>query len=325
MEKRGNALPANRPEGDIPGKTIDDPMGIVVRVQRFSLDDGPGIRTTVFLKGCPLRCLWCSNPETQKPQVEIMWNRKLCTPECSNCIKICEADALSRKGDCIHVNSATCTQCAKCITVCAKRALTKVGSAVNVSHVVDEVKRDVVFYKSSGGGVTISGGEPMYQEEFAKELARRCRAEEISVALDTCGFADWDSYVGIAPFVNLYLFDIKHMDPVVHKKLTGVDNTIILKNLNGISNFDTPIILRMPVIPGINDSDNNLEALARLARDTKNVTCVHLLPYHRLGIGKYEALGREYILEHLKEPSREWMMQIREKLTGYGVRVEIIG
>jgi len=317
-------LPQNRLESLKLTGEENDPVGIVVRIQRFSLDDGPGIRTTVFLKGCPLKCSWCSNPETQKPQVEITWNKKLCDPECYDCLESCVEGALSRRETRIRFDPSKCTSCWKCVEVCRKKALVKIGEIMHVSSVMNEVKKDTPFYEKSGGGLTISGGEPMYQAEFAQELARRCCFEGISVVLDTCGFADWASLSSIDPFINLYLFDIKHMDAVVHKQLTGVDNTIILKNLKEICKLGTPIILRMPVIPGINDSNENLEALAHLAIDTKNVTCVNLLPYHRLGIGKYEGLGLEYTLNNLEKPSKEYLERVRDKIESIGVCVKIL-
>lgn len=318
-------MPARRLESGGPIDKENEPVGVVVRIQRFSLDDGPGIRTTVFLKGCPLACQWCSNPETQNPQVEIIWSKNLCDPECDDCIASCGKKALRRIEGEIHVDPIRCTLCGRCIEACRKKALSKVGELCTVSSVVKEVKKDKAFYEKSGGGVTISGGEPLHQAEFAREIAQRCFDDGISVALDTCGFADWASFAGIAPFVNLYLFDIKHMDAVAHKELTGVDNTVILGNLGRISDLGTPIILRMPVIPGINDSDENLEALADLARRTKNVTCVHLLPYHKLGVGKYESLGLKYPLSDLHEPSREYMVRVLDKMKRPGMCIKIMG
>lgn len=317
-------MSVGRPDEVARSETRDDPVGSVVRIQRFSLDDGPGIRTTVFLKGCPLRCIWCSNPETQKPQNEITWCANLCDIECSDCIKVCDVRAMFREGSDIVIDSDKCTECGKCIDACWRRALAKIGKAMLVSSVVDEVKKDGVFFKRSGGGATISGGEPMFQSEFTIELAKRCFEEEISVVLDTCGFCDWNSLVAIGPYISLYHFDVKLLNPLEHKAVTGVDNTIILKNLKGISDFGTPIILRVPVIPGINDTDKDLESLACLARDTRNVSRIELLPYHRLGISKYEALGREYTLKDQREPSREYMLEIQKKLNDLGILTGIV-
>lgn len=208
--------------------------------------------------------------------------------------------------------------------MCDPKALSLVGESLSVEQVMREIERDVVFYARSGGGVTLSGGEPLSQPEFTGEVARRCKARGIPVALDTSGFASWEVVEGVLDSVDLVLYDIKSMDPILHRELTGVPNDIILDNARRISLAGLALVLRVPVIPGLNDSPENLRALAEFARGLPRLSGVDLLPYHRLGLPKYSMLGMESRVQGLQQPSREYITKVQESIEACGVKVRIV-
>ncbi|MFC1903547.1 glycyl-radical enzyme activating protein [Chloroflexota bacterium] len=298
--------------------------GIVVKIQRFSVQDGPGIRTTVFLKGCPLRCLWCSNPETQNTSVEVEYDRAKCLPQCYECVDVCDSGAIASDGDYITINNSQCTGCGKCTEVCYRRALVLIGQKMSVEDVVNEVESDKPFYEKSGGGVTLSGGEPLSQPEFARQIAEECKQRDISTALDTSGQIDWKVLEDVLEYIDLVLYDIKLLDSEEHKKFTGVSNQLILENARKVSQEDIPLILRVPVVPGINDSPENLRQLAEFANSLPHLLGVQLLPYHRIGVHKYPMLGRKCPLADLKQPTKDYMLRIRKLLESFGIESLIV-
>jgi|Deesub1362A_J573_1020465.scaffolds.fasta_scaffold12799_1 pyruvate formate lyase activating enzyme len=299
--------------------------GVIVKIQRFSIQDGPGIRTTVFLKGCFLRCLWCSNPETQEPGIEVEYSKEKCIPQCYECVGQCDAKAISKDGEYIAIDRKKCSGCGRCVEVCYRKALTVVGEEMDVAEVLNEIEKDRPFYEKSGGGVTLSGGEPLYQHRFAVELLRQCKERGISTALDTTGYVDWDILKNTLEYTDIVLYDIKHLDPEEHKKLTGVSNDVILENARRISEKFFPILIfRIPVIPGINDNPKNLKELAQFVRSLSNLPAIHLLPYHRLGVFKYTRLGREYTLKNLQPPTRDYIRRVAELLETFGIRPLIV-
>ena len=272
---------------------------MVFNIQGFSIHDGPGIRTVVFFKGCPLQCKWCSNPESQTVSQDILHIRTKCV-NCYRCTNECPYGAIdvSGVGEFINIDHRICEDCndQPCIRKCNQSALENVGKYMTVQEVMEKIIADEIFYRNSGGGVTLSGGEALMQPEFCRELFKECRNMYIHTAIETSGYAPWEKLKGILEYTDLVLYDIKHMEPTVHKELTGVSNESIFKNLEAIFALaKVPTIIRVPVIPGANDSDENIEATARFMNKV-GAKAVDIMPYHRLGTGKYAGLGREYPL-----------------------------
>ncbi|MEW6143170.1 MAG: glycyl-radical enzyme activating protein [Chloroflexota bacterium] len=279
---------------------ISDVKGWVFDIQRYSIHDGPGIRTTVFFKGCPLRCLWCDNPESQKPVPEILFFESLCQ-RCYRCVQVCLTGATSvGKDGAIQIDRSKCTGCGKCAEQCLNEARVLSGKQMTAAEVVEVVKKDTLFYANSRGGVTASGGEPFYQPEFLKEIFRLCRELGIHTAVETSGHAKWRVIEGALPYIDLFLYDVKHLDTAKHYELTGVDNSLVLENLRKVVAAGKRVILRVPLIPGCNDQPEELEALAGLAKEL-GIKRLDVMAYHRLGEKKYERLGRSYQLENVAQ------------------------
>lgn len=267
--------------------------GNIFDIQRFSVHDGPGIRTTVFLKGCPLSCIWCHNPESQSKEISIAYYAKNCIG-CGACAEACRAGCHSITADGTHVFVRdNCITCGACAEACASDAMVAFGKSVTVDEVMSEVRRDKMFYKNSGGGMTLSGGEPLMQGEFTLALLRAARAEGIGTAIETSGFGTKAAITEIAKYTDLFLFDVKESDTVAHKRLTGAPIEPILENLKLLGELRANIILRCPLIPGINVREGHLAAIARLAATTPGVKEINVMAYHTLGAGKYAALEME--------------------------------
>lgn len=267
------------------------------------MHDGPGIRTTVFLKGCPLRCRWCSNAESMSPESEVGIIRDRCD-KCGKCRIICPEGAISLDNiGSIIINRAGCISCGDCVSVCPREALTIYGRQITVDEVFSEVGRDRSFYGGSGGGVTVSGGEPLRQAEFVAALFRRCKEAGMSTCLDTCGYAPVDTLKRVLDHTDNVLYDIKHMDSERHRELTGVPNDLILKNARIVAERGIPVLFRIPLIKAVNDTADNIEATARFVKSLGGSAAVELLPYHRLGIGKYPTLDQDYPGKSFSRPS----------------------
>ncbi|MBE0558761.1 MAG: glycyl-radical enzyme activating protein [Proteobacteria bacterium] len=264
--------------------------GVVFNIQRCSLHDGPGIRTTVFLKGCPLRCFWCQNPESQSGGPEILLDSRKCTL-CGACHRACRNGAVRLEEGKPVFNRAECRGCGRCVPSCPNEARTISGKEMTVEEVLQEVLKDLKFYKKSGGGVTLSGGEPLAQPRFAGELFRRCKRQDLHTTLDTCGYAPWSSIKGLLEYVDLVLFDIKHPDAAKHAAATGRDNRLILENAKRIAKRK-PMRVRIPLIPGFNDSAETVGEIVRFAKDELGCRDIDLLPYNRLGEIKYDFLDK---------------------------------
>ncbi len=264
--------------------------GVVFDIQRFSIHDGPGIRTTVFLKGCPLHCAWCHNAEGLSPESVLFYNREACL-HCGRCVEICPAKAhtFTEKGH--SIDFSRCKKCFACARVCHSKALKVIGKKMCAEEVIGEVLRDKSFFDFSGGGLTLSGGEPLMQGDFSVEIARLAKENGLSVCVETSGFAPKETVLAIAPFVDLFLFDFKISDEKVHQKYTGVSGKKILENLSLLNEMKKEIVLRCPIIPGCNDTREHYRAIARLAEETDSVTAIRLEPYHPYGLKKYEAVG----------------------------------
>lgn len=281
--------------------------GITFNIQRFSTEDGPGIRTTVFFKGCPLRCAWCHNPEGLSPQPELMWYDVRCIGA-RDCLRACPVEALELTPFGMRIDRRRCTLCGKCVTACPAGALELIGRRWSVEDLFVEIAKDAVFYETSDGGVTFSGGEPMLQAEFVAALAERCREAGIPVALDTSGAVPWERYELVLPYVDLVLYDLKIYDPERHRAGTGLDNARILENARRMAGRGIPMWIRTPIIPGYTADAENIAALADfIARELPNVQRWDLLAYTNLGQPKYHRLDKPYALEGVPLLTREEM------------------
>ncbi|MEM2896854.1 MAG: glycyl-radical enzyme activating protein [Candidatus Bathyarchaeia archaeon] len=299
--------------------------GFVVKIQRFSIQDGPGIRSTVFLKGCPLRCLWCSNPECQLLNPEIFFNRAKCIQNCDRCINVCPIKAIAKDKDgVIRIDRKACIECGRCAEACPSKALTLVGKTMEARQVVGEVEKDTAFYEKSNGGVTLSGGEPLFQPKFTEEVLKLCKGEGIHTAIDTSGYGNWEGMKQILKHTDLVLYDIKHMDSALHKKYTGVTNEMILKNVLRIVKEKVSLRIRVPIIPTINNSTDDIDKLIGFLKKLKRVDEIDILPYHRLGIVKYEMLDRNYLLKNVQPPSENVLSKLKNRLESYGLKVQIV-
>jgi pyruvate formate lyase activating enzyme len=273
----------------------EDILGIINGIQRMCTSDGPGFRTVVFLKGCPLNCKWCHNPEGKRRYPEVIPFVSNCT-SCGDCVAACAAGALSLSGDKKPVvDQGRCTSCFSCVASCPKEGLVVWGKIVHIRDILDQVFSDKPFFKNSGGGITLSGGEPMLQPLFVRALFEIAREEKVETALDTCGHAAWEEYERVLDVTDLVLLDIKHMDPRAHRAYTGADSARILENARRFAERGIPLRLRVPVIPNVNDTEENWRATARFAESLgKAVTGLDLLPYHPYAGGKYRSFGMEY-------------------------------
>jgi len=298
-------------------------QGNIFNIQKYSIHDGPGIRTTVFLKGCPLTCWWCHNPESQKVKPELVFCQNKCIA-CRDCEKVCHVGAVKFNEKGFSYDKAKCTLCGKCAEGCPSEALELIGENMNLKEAMKEIEKDIVFYEESGGGVTFSGGEPMLQIEFLDSLLTASKQKGIHTAVDTSGYAAWEDFKRIKDKVDLFLFDVKHMDAEKHKKYIGVSNELILNNLKKLSQGGSRIWIRIPIIPGINDEDMNLKRTCEYILSL-NLNDVFILPYHNIAIDKYRRLDMEYKMPDIQEPKDEVMEEIAQKFKAYGLNVKIGG
>jgi pyruvate formate lyase activating enzyme len=296
--------------------------GLVFKISRCSTEDGPGLRTVVFLKGCPLRCVWCHSPQSQKfgPEMSFIENRCL---RCGACAARCprKAQVVSRTER--YLVWENCDHCGECEAVCPSQAMETIGQYLKTEDVLSIIKRDSAYYKNSGGGVTFSGGEPALQPEFLKECLIKCRDAGIHTAVETCGYVKWPVLEEILPFVDLFLYDIKHLDSARHKDLTGAGNELILENLAKISAKDKAVWIRIPLITGCNDTMDNISQTAGFVAGLKAVQLVSLLPYNTAAGANYMATGREYSLKQLGLYSLEHGQELADIFTKLGITVKL--
>jgi pyruvate formate lyase activating enzyme len=298
--------------------------GIVFDIKKFSIHDGPGIRTTVFFKGCPLRCWWCHNPEGLASEPELIFRASRCIC-CEACLSACEQDAISLNDCTPSTDISRCTLCGACVEACYAEAREIVGREMTVAQVMAEIERDVPFYDESDGGVTFSGGEPLLQWDFLLALLRACKAKEIHTAVDTCGFAPWEAFDAVREYVDLFLYDLKLMDDARHRQFTGVFNESTLSNLEALSRQGHNIIVRVPLVPGVNDDDANIRQTGMFLAGLPHLDGVDILPYHRMGSEKYEQLNKTYRLPETLSPSNERVAELAQVLEEFGLRVKIGG
>jgi pyruvate formate lyase activating enzyme len=298
--------------------------GLVFDIKRYSIHDGPGIRTTIFFKGCPLSCWWCHNPEGQAPTVEVIFRQNRCI-RCGACLVACEQGAISWDGAEPLTDREKCARCGACVAACYAEARQCVGRALTVTQVMAEAQRDTAFYDESGGGVTLSGGEPLWQPDFALPLLQACKRQEMHTAVDTCGFAPWEAIDRLREYTDLFMYDLKLLDDVRHRQFTGVSNSLILQNLQVLSQRGHHIVLRVPVIPGINDDDESIRQIGAFAAALPHLDGVDLLPYHHIGVDKYVRLDRTYRLPETRPPSDERMAEMAHLLRQFGLSVRVGG
>lgn len=302
------------------GQGLKQDKGSILLVQRFSVHDGPGIRTTVFMKGCPLRCWWCQNPDSLNPNPELMFRISRCQT-CGKCADSCVVNAITFDGESINIQRTKCNRCFECVLVCSTGALTKVGEYMSVEEVVMEIEKDEIFYRKSNGGVTVSGGEPLSQEVFVTSLLQVCKQKGYQTALDTSGYAPWPVFKKTLEYVDLVLYDIKHMNPKLHKEATGQSNELILNNIRKIPR-DKRVWLRIPLVPGFNDTKENVEKVGELGKEI-GVERVSILPFHKLGEGKYRQLDKQYYGWEVKAPDRVHVREVKKILKRFGLKVTI--
>lgn len=296
----------------------------VFNIQKFCTHDGKGIRTTVFLKGCNMLCEWCANPESQKKTAELLFYEEKCK-YCASCVATCEQKAISLEAGKIVQNRVRCINCGKCVEECYFNARALLGEEMTAAEVFEEVVKDKVFYEQSGGGVTFSGGEPLLHVEFICQITRKCREEGIHVSVETCGCFPEEYVDMVAEAADVLLFDLKIIDDEKHNKYCGCTNAKLLRNFRHSCEL-TCVQPRVPIIPGINDTVQNIRQLAEFLNSCHtDFKVIHLLPYHNLGVCKYDAMGKEYALSHIKIPSDAYMRKIKKEFEGCGFEICIGG
>lgn len=299
--------------------------GMIFDIMRYAIHDGPGIRTTVFLKGCPLQCWWCHNPEGISSVNDLAYFEYKCIG-CKTCINVCPTGAITFEGNRPVINRTICTACGACAEACPTGALRIIGRRMSVEELIKEIEKDTIVYDSSGGGVTFSGGEPLFQPLFLKEAIKECKGRKIHVALDTSGHAPPEIFESIAKYVDLFLYDLKLMDSKEHEKYTGVPNKLILQNLMALvkKGRGRDVIIRVPVVPNITDTDENIRKLIEFIQQLRGVEEVDLLPFHDVS-EKYMRIGKKYLMPFHNAPSKEKLIQIKERLEAVGLLVKIGG
>ena len=302
--------------------------GRILRIEKLSSFDGDGLRTVIFLKGCPLSCQWCSTPESQRSGTDFGVDRSRCTG-CFSCVDACPENALTwdMKTEQFIVDRSLCTDCRTCVTACPQGARQAWGYTADTDDVFREVEKDSLFYFHSGGGVTLSGGEPLLQPRFCAELLEKCLAHGINTAVETCGQVPWENVAAVLPFIDTLFFDVKHLDTSIHQQLTSAGNERILDNLARVdgTGHDLSLVVRMPLVPGCNDTADNIRALGNLCKKLATLQEVQLLPYHRLGIETYRRLSVPYALEHIQAPDEGFMTHCRTILEQMGLQVKVGG
>ena len=300
----------------------------IFNIQKYNMYDGPGVRTLVFFQGCPLRCEWCSNPEGQLKKFQVLFKKDACI-NCGACVSVCPAGVhkMDTAGKHYVDRKAECIGCRKCEPVCFEKALAVMGETKTISELMDVIEEDRPFYETSGGGVTLGGGEVLSQPEAAASLLQVCKQRNINTAIETCGYARPEVIEKVAPFVDLFLYDVKHMDSERHRELTGVRNEMILSNLIWLLENRHNVKIRMPLLKGVNDGEREVLDLINLLKpykDHKNFKGVDLLPYHKMGVNKYKQLDWEYPVEGDPKLSDADLERIEQSIKKYDFPVTVV-
>jgi pyruvate formate lyase activating enzyme len=298
--------------------------GEIFDIKKYAIHDGPGIRTTVFFKGCPLSCGWCHNPESISQASQRLYREERCIG-CMECIKACQKNAISAAEDKLKWDAPSCVYCKTCAQACPPQAIEFIGKTMSIEDVVTEIAKDTLFYDESSGGVTFSGGEPLMQPSFLTGLLKACGDLDLHRAVDTCGYADTRILLKVASHVDLFLYDLKHIDSEKHFRYTGVSNEMILTNLEYLSRQGAKIIIRLPVIPGINNDSENIERTGTFLSSLAGVNQVNILPYHPAAEAKYKNLGVKYKTGDIERPDRDHLESIARQLEKYDLQVNIGG
>jgi pyruvate formate lyase activating enzyme len=298
--------------------------GEIFDIKKYAIHDGPGIRTTVFFKGCPLSCGWCHNPESISQASQRLYREERCIG-CMECIKACLNNAISAAEDKLKWDPPSCVYCKTCAQTCPPQAIEFIGKTMSIEDVVAEIAKDTLFYDESSGGVTFSGGEPLMQPSFLTGLLKACGDLDLHRAVDTCGYADTRILLKVASHVDLFLYDLKHMDSEKHFRYTGVSNEMILTNLEYLSRQGAKIIIRLPVIPGINNDSENIERTGTFLSSLAGVNQVNILAYHPAAEAKYKNLGVKYKTGDIERPDRDHLESIARQLEKYDLQVNIGG
>ena len=298
--------------------------GKIFDIKKYAIHDGPGIRTTIFFKGCPLLCWWCHNPESLRKNSQRLYRQERCIA-CRECTTACSNDAIAESENGLQWIATECVYCKICEQACPAGAVEFVGKTLSVDEVLAEITKDIIFYDESHGGVTLSGGEPLMQPSFLIELLDACGELELHRTVDTSGYVDTETLLKAATRTDLFLYDLKHMDPEKHFLYTGVSNEIILTNLKRLSQHGAQIIIRFPVIPGINSDEENIDQTGVFVSSLPGVSEVNILPYHCAAEAKYENLGMKNNAPGIKRPSRDYLETIAKRLESYNLQVEIGG
>jgi pyruvate formate lyase activating enzyme len=304
-------------------EVVSPQSAIITNIQGFSIHDGPGIRTVVFFKGCPLSCQWCANPECLSAKPQMGFIETLCA-DCGKCFEICTNKAIHHQEGAHRIDYSRCKSCGDCRDHCYYGALVRYGEPMTVAAVWDAVRRDKMFYDNSGGGITVSGGEPLLWSKFIRELFELSHKERINTCIETCGLADPEALLDVIPVTDHFLFDLKHMDSDIHEKYTGQPNSQILKNAALVLEHNADVVFRQPLVPGINDSVMNIEATAGFLTSLgKSAARLQLMPYHRMGQSKCKALNMPYSMEESGIAEDEQAEAVKKAYIGRGIHCTI--
>lgn len=306
-------------------KTVESEIkGLIFDIKKYAIHDGPGIRTTVFFKGCPLQCKWCHNPESWSCKAEQVLFKNRCIA-CGQCARTCPQQAISIVENLPVTNTEKCSLCGRCVDVCMAGAREIIGQSMTINEVIYEIKKDIIFYDQSGGGVTFSGGEPLMQPEFLLELLNQCKANEIHTAVDTSCYAPVETLKIVSEKTDLFLCDLKHMDNEMHELFTGAGNNLILDNIIHLSAAGKKIVIRVPIIPGFNDNEANINATGKFIASLQNVNTIDILPFSRGGAEKSARLTTDIKFMRVETPNAVQMNSIAKNLSRYGLKVKIGG